>query len=261
MKSSNQEAVTVDFNAAMFNKFSSYGWKYSKSSNKKELVFLKQLFDKNVKGPSTNELRIPLIIHQIWVGPHPFPAPLKKFQETWQALHPEWVYILWTDENVKTLDLINRQLYESTNDYREKADILRLELLYQFGGIYADLDFKCLKPFDSFHYLYDFYVGIAVNNVNEILANGLVASAPGHPILYDLIHSMEDNHGIKDWREKTGVFYFSRQCLKSLKTAPGINIALPTSYFYPQPFAKKYHGETWKARPETMAVHIWKAGK
>jgi mannosyltransferase OCH1-like enzyme len=34
-------------------------------------------------------LRIPKIIHQIWIG-NGVPAELKQFQASWQRMHPEW---------------------------------------------------------------------------------------------------------------------------------------------------------------------------
>jgi mannosyltransferase OCH1-like enzyme len=32
---------------------------------------------------------------------------------------------------------------------RKKTDILRFEILYQFGGLHKDTDFECLKPIDD----------------------------------------------------------------------------------------------------------------
>ena len=42
---------------------------------------------------------IPKIIHQTWKTKE-VPEKWKKSQEEWQRLHPDWLYILWTDEDI-----------------------------------------------------------------------------------------------------------------------------------------------------------------
>ena len=42
-----------------------------------------------------NQIRIPKVFHQIWIGKKPFPAHYKKWQETWRSI-PGWRYKLWT---------------------------------------------------------------------------------------------------------------------------------------------------------------------
>ena len=124
-------------------------------------AMFKELYDKNnfLRVEPQQELKIPKIIHQIWLG-SPFPQEYKKYQESWQKHHPDWEYKLWTDAEVADLDLINRDLYDASLNYGEKSDILRYELLYRYGGMYADTDFESLKPLDTLHYSYDFYIGI-----------------------------------------------------------------------------------------------------
>ncbi len=55
--------------------------------------------------------RIPKIIHQIWVGPRPFPFKYLQWQKSWQALG--WTYKLWTDKEVEEFGLINKELYRN----------------------------------------------------------------------------------------------------------------------------------------------------
>ena len=40
-------------------------------------------------------------------------------------------------------------LFQSYSDPLERADAIRYFILYEFGGIYADLDMEFLKPLDS----------------------------------------------------------------------------------------------------------------
>ena len=51
------------------------------------------------------------------------------------------------------------------NNFGEKSDILRLEILYQMGGIYVDMDFECLQNMDNLLQMIDNYN----TNINLIL--------------------------------------------------------------------------------------------
>lgn len=60
------------------------------------------------------------------------------------------------EENIEkfSIEQINFKLkntnpYINGSNYGEKSDVLRYEILQQFGGIYVDCDFECLKSFDS----------------------------------------------------------------------------------------------------------------
>ena len=90
------------------------------------------------------------IIHQIWLGPK---APPKWCMDSWRIDYiknnPDWKYMLWTEKEVKDLNLVNRTEYDSEPTVRGKADILRYEIIYNFGGIYCDVDSISMKEFDA----------------------------------------------------------------------------------------------------------------
>ncbi len=44
-----------------------------------------------------------------------------------------------------------------------KSDLLRYELLYQFGGVYIDIDVVLLQPLDILNHTYEFYTGLMPN--------------------------------------------------------------------------------------------------
>lgn len=229
--------------------------KYKSEEKLNEIIFLSNLFEKNFK--INKNQKIPKIIHQIWVGHKPLPENCKLMQEKWKKFHPNWEYILWTDENVKNLKLINRELYDKTKDMREKADLLRYELLNQFGGLYVDSDYECIKNFDEL-LIYDFFVGISPNNVNEIINNAIIGSIKGHDIIQNIIKNVK-YHEIPDWRNRSGVFYFDNEVRKQLQISTKNNIAFPKNYFYPIPFNFEKNNESIikYIKSESMALHYW----
>nr|CCA15666.1 surface protein Sur1 putative [Albugo laibachii Nc14]CCA16270.1 surface protein Sur1 putative [Albugo laibachii Nc14] len=148
-----------------------------------------RLCDNQMFPTVDNAVRIPFIIHQIWLGPHPIPAFCLQQMETWRQIHPQWEYKLWTDTQVSTLKLQNKEHFDLAGNYGEKSDILRYEILLQFGGIYVDVDFKCLRLFQDLLQAFSFITGISNTDVVE-LNNGLIACTRNHPIVRELVASL-----------------------------------------------------------------------
>ena len=80
---------------------------------------------------------IPRIFHQIWLGPDPLPERCARYQQTWLDHHPDWKLRFWTEENLPT-PLRRPEAAERLRAPAERSDILRLELLWHFGGVYVD---------------------------------------------------------------------------------------------------------------------------
>src|SRR5690606_17811422 len=88
---------------------------------------------------------IPEIVHVIWIGPRFF--PYADFLESWSRHNPGWQVRLWTDENRPHLG-VNEQIYRRLPAQAMRADLLRLHLLAEYGGLYSDADSTCLAPVD-----------------------------------------------------------------------------------------------------------------
>lgn len=91
---------------------------------------------------------IPKIIHQIWIGDKPPPT---KFMNTWKDKHPGYEYIYWNEHELVKRNF-NVELIDKINEMEEingKADILRWEILYKYGGIFIDADSICIESFDN----------------------------------------------------------------------------------------------------------------
>jgi mannosyltransferase OCH1-like enzyme len=93
------------------------------------------------------DLVIPRILHQVWLGADPLPDEHARWVETWRANHPDWEHHLWTEENLPD-GLLRGEGYERLRHPVERSDILRLELVHRFGGVYVDTDVESLKPID-----------------------------------------------------------------------------------------------------------------
>ncbi|RKD91694.1 glycosyltransferase family 32 protein [Mangrovibacterium diazotrophicum] len=94
---------------------------------------------------------IPKIIHQTWKDEQ-IPGEWIPYVDKVKRLNSGWTYKLWTDEAMQKFvedefpDFLERYLGFSRNVMR--ADAFRYLIMYKIGGVYLDLDYEVLKPFD-----------------------------------------------------------------------------------------------------------------
>jgi hypothetical protein len=93
-----------------------------------------------------------------------------------------------------TLEHVNppSEIYGNTlYHYAHQADIIRLQKLNQYGGIYLDIDTICLRSFQDL-LNYDFVIGIQGNKDNQEiygLCNAVILSKPNSPFILKWIDS------------------------------------------------------------------------
>ena len=93
---------------------------------------------------------IPKIIHYCWIGNKPLPALAEKCIASWQRVMPDYEIKRWDESNY---DFEKNDFM--LNAYKQKKwgfvpDYARLDIIYNYGGIYLDTDVEVLKPFDEF---------------------------------------------------------------------------------------------------------------
>src|SRR4029078_2446346 len=95
--------------------------------------------------------KIPPTVHFIWLGPKHFPPESVDNVRMWIAKNPGWKVKFWTDrkreapcqgmEIAYVADFAFHCLekcYRDSENWGEKSDILRYEILFQEGGVYVD---------------------------------------------------------------------------------------------------------------------------
>jgi len=161
---------------------------------------------------------IPKIIHQIWIG---YTRPTKgmmAWMERWKQLHPEWEYKLWDNDAFDKLQkehgfVTDKSVFMTCGNMSEISDILRCELLYRFGGLYADTDQRCLKPFDNLlaDVDKDIFICGKKDDTLSLEQTGVIASTPKHHMIERLLSNLpERSKTHKDCHpaEKYGPGYF-----------------------------------------------------
>jgi mannosyltransferase OCH1-like enzyme len=132
------------------------------------------------------------IIHQIWVGDFNIPEREKKFSNNLRELHKDYKYIFWTNEpelpyNVK---LVYDNFYKN-KDYVFCADLLRIWVVYEFGGMYLDIDFDIQKNLNPLfeHDSVLFYH----NDLDHTIPNNLIGATKGSAILKHCLDSVNES--------------------------------------------------------------------
>lgn len=216
-------------------------------------------------GIITDRYKIPKTIHFIWLGSN-LPQQCQEMIDTWKTFHAHWEIKVWTDHDVATFGLQNQTAFDAALNWGEKSDIFRYEILYRYGGIYVDIDFECLQPFDDLHKSCEFYTGFIGGIGHPCLLNGLIGSMPGHPILKACIDNVKvgpgDHHASRIF-EDTGPYLFTNMFLDcASEMAKGETVAFPPSFFYPFPatmrdLQDKREIKQRFIRQESMCVHYW----
>jgi hypothetical protein len=122
---------------------------------------------------------IPRTIHQIWLGPDPLPEEHGPWIKSWKRHHPDWEHRMWTEDNLPA-DPVRDEVLDRLRLPVERADILRLEVLYRHGGVYVDTDLECLRPLDDV-VAGGSFVGAQIKPGR--VTNTFIAASAGHVLL------------------------------------------------------------------------------
>lgn len=210
--------------------------------------------------------RIPKIIHQ--TAPDDmakWPEIWYKCQESWKRNYPDYEYRMWTDAD---LDNFMKEkypeywpMYQSYPRKIQKIDAARYFILYEYGGIYADMDFECVRPF--MHLIDDSKVGVAesqhVEQNGEELQNALMVSPDKHPFWLEVFKDLKEHAndpaggGGPIWT--TGPYVI----IRTYHSNPELMQALPRDGFAPKTTPHSSGNETFtddqRANPDVYTVH------
>ncbi|HCP7638018.1 glycosyltransferase family 32 protein [Escherichia coli] len=128
---------------------------------------------------------IPKIIHFIWLGGNVLPPLEKKCIATWEKYNPEFTIIKWDESNVN----IDLPIYHKA--YKEKkwafcADIIRLKVLLEYGGIYLDTDMEIIKSLEP---LLNQSCFLGKEDSKNISA-GIIGCTKGHSYIKDCFNEL-----------------------------------------------------------------------
>ena len=152
--------------------------------------------------------KIPKIIHQSWktadVSTYSDGKIGVKSQQQCKLLYPDYKYMFWTDDDIQKYVSKNKIYLDTFNNLDQKIkkmDFFRYLILYEYGGIWCDMDFIFTKKLpDSMFYNYDF-IGYKAprpkTNQKFVLGQAFFVCCSKHEgikkIIQDIIINKNDN--------------------------------------------------------------------
>ena len=127
--------------------------------------------------------KIPRIIWQT-MKTNRVPVYMKSYADSWIGLNPEYEYRLLDDNDI--IDFIKKDFPEYLDGYKRlkygasKADLWRYLIIYKNGGVYADMDCKCLKPLNE--WIDPQAAFVTQLGINKDICQWLIISVPKNPI-------------------------------------------------------------------------------
>lgn len=198
---------------------------------------------------------IPKVIHQLWIGDKPMP---KKMMDTWKNKNPNYEYILWTEKEIEKRNIIFecQDAIDKMTEINGKADIMRWELLYNYGGIFIDADSMCVEPFDDFFLENEGFAGFENENVRRgLVATGTMGFIKNHPLCKDAIEWINTNDTCPETCQKRAWATVGPVLLTNLLNSgkyPDFRV-YPSYYFLPFHFT----GDVYYGHKKIYAFQYW----
>lgn len=130
------------------------------------------------------KVQIPKVIHYMWLGGNPMPDNLKRCLESWERFCPNYTIKKWDESNY---DLNKHRYMEHAYEagaYGFVPDYARLDILYQFGGVYMDTDVEVVRSLDELLYQEAF---CGVEKWQTINLGGCSGAIPRQPAIKEML--------------------------------------------------------------------------
>ena len=138
---------------------------------------------------------IPRVIYQTYKS-NSINKDLYKNVESWINLNPSYQYEFYDDERIRQFLLKEYgpkyvERFDSIKVGASKSDYFRILIIYKYGGVYADLDNKLLKPLDEIINPED--TEILHKQLNNWYDTHVLMMSPNNELLYNCIQIINTN--------------------------------------------------------------------
>lgn len=126
---------------------------------------------------------IPRTIHYCWFGGNPMPPLALMCIASWRKHLPEYRIVEWNETNFDiTSNTYMRQAYDCKK-WAFVSDYARLAVLYEYGGIYLDVDVEVTRSLERFLH-HGFFTGF---EATDHVPTGLLGAQAKHPWIGHLL--------------------------------------------------------------------------
>ncbi len=141
-----------------------------------------------------DEQQIPKIIHYVWFGKGEKSKLTHSCIESWKKHLPDYEIIEWNEDNFDVnMMQYTKEAYDKKK-YAYVSDVVRLYVLYQYGGIYLDTDVEVIKTFNSL-LSYKSFMGF---ESNQQLSTAIIGTQKNVFWLKELLELYEKDHFVDE---------------------------------------------------------------
>lgn len=213
-------------------------------------------------------MSIPKIIHYCWLSGEPFSDTFQKCLATWQALLPDYEFVLWDKSKFDIESKFWVKQACTLKKWAFAADYIRLYALYNYGGIYLDSDVQVLKSYNDLLEKPYFICRESGKPVIEAATMGAEKGCPWIKACLDLYDSesfrLEDlnkleitlPYKMKKALAENGFQINFVDSVKNCSYQDKILDVLPSGYFSP----KNHRLNTLNLKEYTYSIHLFDSG-
>lgn len=199
---------------------------------------------------------IPRILHR--TVPAETAAEAEQFWAKAVALHPGWEHHTWRDPLDSAEFPITSPHWWRCMTGAQLAGLVRLEVLWNHGGIYIDSDVELVRPLDPLCQLDAF----AAWEDAQCVPDAVLGARPQHPAVKDMldlaVRRLKSDS--TDWRTGNGAWATGPGVTTTVLPGRDDVLLLPPGSFYPYHYTEKHRrGEDWAALPWCFGAHHWAA--
>lgn len=137
-------------------------------------------------------LGIPRRLGHIWIGKQPPPT---HWMQSWVDHHPTWEYTVYGNEFLRDEKFSTRiqiDEYLKRGQYAGVADLMRLEILYRFGGLLPGADSVCFRNTEELFVEPTLYTVYENEFARGKLVSPIQAAPPKHPFIKKLVETLSE---------------------------------------------------------------------
>ena len=204
---------------------------------------------------------IPKKIFYVWDGDKP--NFVQSCIVSWKINNPDYEIIELNNDHplYQKVSQENEffQYCAKRNIFAPMSDILRLEALYEYGGVYMDIDIQLLKSLDSI--IHQNFLGI---EIKDSVNGAIMGFEPKHP----LIKRLRDYYRNEVMQSEKFIIpqvitmflkevYNENEFLPDKKYEYSDLTVYPKEYFYPYYYTEKFDMNC--VTQNTYSIHWWKS--
>jgi inositol phosphorylceramide mannosyltransferase catalytic subunit len=142
-------------------------------------------------------MNIPKIIWQTYKSHDGIPKEAHMWMKSWQIQNPSWKQEFCNDQDIRQHISIHfgpryLEVFDSFPLGVMRADFWRYCILYQFGGVYTDMDTICKQPIETWLPPHKGLV-VSLESNHRCMCQWTIAASPRHPALKVLLDDIVAN--------------------------------------------------------------------